>query len=56
MSDCRLTPTQIISVISMREQVNFLWFSVKCFVNHCLSFFILFVLFCFVLLALFYFL
>ena len=52
MSDCRLTPTQIISAISMREQVNFLWFSVKCFVNHCLSF--LFFLFCFVLLALFF--
>ena len=51
--DCRLTPTQINSAISMREQVNFLWFSVKCFVNHCLSFlFFCFVLFCYVLFCL----
>ena len=58
MSDCRLTPTQKCSVISMRGQVNFLSFSVLwiivclflfflfCFVLFCLPCFCLF-LFCF---------
>ena len=48
VSECRLTPTQKCSVISMRGQVNFLSFSVL-WIIFCLF---LFFLFCFVLFCL----